>query len=319
MEEIRKVKRVLGKALPGAPHEVLLVLDANTGQNALAQVKAFDEALGLTGPGADQAGRHRQGGRGLRDRQAAAGAAALRRGRRGHRRPAALRRPREFARRCLISFSAVAKRYPGGEEALRGISFSLAGGRVRLRHRAFGRGQIDAAQAHPRDRAPDLGQRDRQRPERGRAQALGGALPAAQPRTGVPGPEAALRPHGLRQRHAAARHRRAAAARGGEARARGARQGGAARARARQPDPALRAASSSAWRSRARSSTGPPCSSPTSLPPTSTRNPPGASSTSSSPSTRSASRCSSRRTTRRLIERYGKRVLRLVAGRLEGG
>ena len=49
MEEIRKVKRVLAKALPGAPHEVLLVLDANTGQNALAQVRAFDEALGLTG------------------------------------------------------------------------------------------------------------------------------------------------------------------------------------------------------------------------------------------------------------------------------
>jgi fused signal recognition particle receptor len=49
MEEIRKVKRVAGKALEGAPHEVLLVLDANTGQNSLAQVKAFDEALGLTG------------------------------------------------------------------------------------------------------------------------------------------------------------------------------------------------------------------------------------------------------------------------------
>jgi fused signal recognition particle receptor len=49
MEEIRKVKRVAGKAQAGAPHEVLLVLDANTGQNALAQVKAFDEALGLTG------------------------------------------------------------------------------------------------------------------------------------------------------------------------------------------------------------------------------------------------------------------------------
>jgi fused signal recognition particle receptor len=49
MEEIRKVKRVAAKALPGAPHEVLLVLDANTGQNSLAQVKAFDEALGLTG------------------------------------------------------------------------------------------------------------------------------------------------------------------------------------------------------------------------------------------------------------------------------
>jgi fused signal recognition particle receptor len=49
MEEIRKVKRVIDKALPGAPHEVLLVLDANTGQNALAQVKAFDDALGVTG------------------------------------------------------------------------------------------------------------------------------------------------------------------------------------------------------------------------------------------------------------------------------
>ncbi|MGY6122254.1 signal recognition particle-docking protein FtsY (plasmid) [Paraburkholderia strydomiana] len=49
MEELRKVKRVIGKAQDGAPHEVLLVIDANTGQNALAQVKAFDDALGLTG------------------------------------------------------------------------------------------------------------------------------------------------------------------------------------------------------------------------------------------------------------------------------
>jgi fused signal recognition particle receptor len=49
MEEIKKVKRVAGKAIDGAPHEVLLVLDANTGQNSLAQVKAFDAALGLTG------------------------------------------------------------------------------------------------------------------------------------------------------------------------------------------------------------------------------------------------------------------------------
>ncbi|MDA8129301.1 MAG: signal recognition particle-docking protein FtsY [Betaproteobacteria bacterium] len=49
MEEIKKVKRVIEKAAPGAPHEVLLVLDANTGQNAVAQVKAFDDALGVTG------------------------------------------------------------------------------------------------------------------------------------------------------------------------------------------------------------------------------------------------------------------------------
>ena len=49
MEEIKKVKRVIAKAMPGAPHETLLVLDAGTGQNAIAQVRAFDEALGLTG------------------------------------------------------------------------------------------------------------------------------------------------------------------------------------------------------------------------------------------------------------------------------
>ena len=49
MEEIRKVKRVIAKADASAPHEVLLVLDANTGQNALSQVRAFDDALGLTG------------------------------------------------------------------------------------------------------------------------------------------------------------------------------------------------------------------------------------------------------------------------------
>ena len=49
MEELRKVKRVIGKAQSGAPHEVLLVIDGNTGQNALMQVKAFDETLGLTG------------------------------------------------------------------------------------------------------------------------------------------------------------------------------------------------------------------------------------------------------------------------------
>ena len=49
MEELRKIKRVIAKADAGAPHEVLLVVDGNTGQNALAQVKAFDEALGLTG------------------------------------------------------------------------------------------------------------------------------------------------------------------------------------------------------------------------------------------------------------------------------
>ena len=49
MEELKKVKRVIAKGMPSAPHEILLVIDGNTGQNALAQVKAFDDALGLTG------------------------------------------------------------------------------------------------------------------------------------------------------------------------------------------------------------------------------------------------------------------------------
>ncbi|MDM0032742.1 signal recognition particle-docking protein FtsY [Variovorax sp. J22P271] len=49
MDELKKIKRVVNRADPTAPHEVLLVIDGNTGQNALAQVKSFDEALGLTG------------------------------------------------------------------------------------------------------------------------------------------------------------------------------------------------------------------------------------------------------------------------------
>ena len=49
MEELKKIKRVVTKGMASAPHEILLIIDGNTGQNALAQVKAFDDALGLTG------------------------------------------------------------------------------------------------------------------------------------------------------------------------------------------------------------------------------------------------------------------------------
>jgi len=49
MEELKKIRRVIGKADGAAPHEVLLVVDGNTGQNALAQIRAFDAAIGLTG------------------------------------------------------------------------------------------------------------------------------------------------------------------------------------------------------------------------------------------------------------------------------
>jgi len=49
MQELKKMHRVAGKRLPGAPHETLLVLDATTGQNALAQARYFDQAVDVTG------------------------------------------------------------------------------------------------------------------------------------------------------------------------------------------------------------------------------------------------------------------------------
>jgi fused signal recognition particle receptor len=49
MEELRKIKRVMGKQLPGAPHEVMLVIDATTGQNGISQARLFNEAVEVTG------------------------------------------------------------------------------------------------------------------------------------------------------------------------------------------------------------------------------------------------------------------------------
>jgi fused signal recognition particle receptor len=49
MEELKKVQRILARELPGAPHETLFVLDATTGQNALAQAKTFHQEIGVTG------------------------------------------------------------------------------------------------------------------------------------------------------------------------------------------------------------------------------------------------------------------------------
>ncbi|NWF93819.1 MAG: signal recognition particle-docking protein FtsY [Syntrophaceae bacterium] len=49
MEELKKVKRIIGRECPGAPHEILLVLDATTGQNAISQAKLFNEVIGVTG------------------------------------------------------------------------------------------------------------------------------------------------------------------------------------------------------------------------------------------------------------------------------
>jgi fused signal recognition particle receptor len=49
MEELRKIKRVMAKQLPGAPHEVMLVIDATTGQNGISQARLFNEAVEVTG------------------------------------------------------------------------------------------------------------------------------------------------------------------------------------------------------------------------------------------------------------------------------
>jgi len=49
MEELKKMKRIIGRECPGAPHEILLVLDATTGQNAISQATLFNEAIGVTG------------------------------------------------------------------------------------------------------------------------------------------------------------------------------------------------------------------------------------------------------------------------------
>ena len=196
MEEIRKVKRVIAKAHADAPHEVLLVLDANTGQNALAQVKAFDEALGLTGLVVTKLDGTAKGGVVCaRSRAQRPGAGLLhRRGREASTTCGPSSRA-SSPRRWLVSFSAVAKRYPGGQEALRDVSFSVEAGELVVHHRPLGRRQVDAAQADPGHRAPDRRLGDRQRAERRRAQARRDSVPAAQPRPRLPGPEAALRPH----------------------------------------------------------------------------------------------------------------------------
>ena len=123
MDELKKIRRVIAKAQEGAPHETLLVLDANTGQNALAQVAAFDAALGLTGLIVTKLDGTAKGGVvaaiAKRDRAAQAD-----RHRRRDRRPSSV--PRRGIRRCadrltssamaqaLITFAEVGKRYPGG-------------------------------------------------------------------------------------------------------------------------------------------------------------------------------------------------------------
>ena len=120
MDEIRKVKRVIAKADPGAPHETWLVLDANTGQNAVQQVKAFDEALGLTGLIVTKLDGTAKGGALAAIAHGAPDPGALhRRGREG-RRPAGASSPRSSSRRC--SRDPVLRRRPSATRRSRGAA-----------------------------------------------------------------------------------------------------------------------------------------------------------------------------------------------------
>ena len=103
MDELKKVKRTIAKAMDGAPHETLLVLDATTGQNALTQAALFKEALDLTGHRPHQARRHGQGRRRPRHLRRAQGAGALHRPRRARRGPPGVRSPTTSSRPCSAS------------------------------------------------------------------------------------------------------------------------------------------------------------------------------------------------------------------------
>ena len=100
MEEIAKVRRVIQKADPIGPHETLLVLDANFGQNALAQVKAFDKSINITGLVVTKLDGTAKGGVIAAIAPPMPEADPLHRRRRRHRRLAPVRRP-GFCRRDL--------------------------------------------------------------------------------------------------------------------------------------------------------------------------------------------------------------------------
>ena len=176
MEEIRKVKRVAAKALDGAPHEVVLVLDANTGQNSLAQVKAFDDALGLTGLILTKLDGTAKGGVVFaiaKEKPIAVAFIGV-----GKASATCGRSPRATSpRRWLVSFSAVAKRYPGGLEALKNVSFSLQAGELAfLTGRSGAGGKSTLLKLIPADRASERRFGGGERPECRLAQARRGAV-----------------------------------------------------------------------------------------------------------------------------------------------
>ena len=133
MDELKKVKRVMGRVDERAPHEVLLVLDASQGQNALPQARLVQRSARRDRHRADQARRHREGRHRVRNREPAAVADPLHRHRRERRGFRAVR-CRSVRRRTpqtrMIRFDHVFKRYPNGREALSDLSLEIAAGEI---------------------------------------------------------------------------------------------------------------------------------------------------------------------------------------------
>ncbi len=139
MDELKKVKRVLARLDPGAPHEVLLVLDGTIGQNAVAQAEEFNKGLGVTGLVVTKLDGTAKGGRGARHRAKAENSHPLRRRGRAERGLRRLQRVgvrlgaveiRSRRRRRMIRFDQVHKRYATGREALSGVSFKIDEGEL---------------------------------------------------------------------------------------------------------------------------------------------------------------------------------------------
>ena len=135
MEELKKVKRVIQRVDPTAPHEVLLVLDANQGQNALSQAIQFNEAVGVTGLvltklDGTAKGWHR--GRHCAAPEAADSIHWHRRAGRGLRRVRCARLCNRTGGRseAVIVFDRVNKRYPNGREALSNCTFEVHTGEM---------------------------------------------------------------------------------------------------------------------------------------------------------------------------------------------
>ena len=147
MDELRKVRRVLGRLDPAAPHEVLLVLDASQGQNALAQARQFHEALGVTGIVLTKLDGTAKGGivLAIADRlrhpdplhRRRRGRAGFRRVRRRQLRRRGARALARSARNRMIRFDHVFKRYPNGREALTDLIARRRPRRDGVPHRPF--------------------------------------------------------------------------------------------------------------------------------------------------------------------------------------